>query len=194
MNFSIQSIANQALASGFLAAEMEFLINQAYDNCLSLTIEDYLALDQLMEAMLAGQVILAKQKHHINVMEGLVVNQVISHLSQLPLSQSKSLNIGDIAAYALNRLPPLYATSTVGQSFQQAYAQEHLEPVIAEQVEKALDRSLKQPNNSPERQPLQQQLGNQDSLLTQITTLLQHHAPSSMSSSTSSSIHCQLTQ
>ena len=61
---------------------------------------------------------------------------------------------GDIAAYALNRLPPLYATTEEGANFQRSKAKEELDELISKQVEEAIGRYLDRPEFYPERQVL----------------------------------------
>jgi GGDEF domain-containing protein len=85
------------------------------------------------------------------------------------------LDVGDIAAYALNRLPPLYATTEEGASYQRQHAKTELQELIAQQVSEAISRYLDRPNFFPERQVLGKNTGNE--VLRQVSTLLQAYAP-----------------
>jgi len=81
------------------------------------------------------------------------------------------LDVGDIAAYALNRLPPLYATTEEGAVYQRQRAKEQLEQLIAQQITEAITRNV----DREERQPIQKNTGNE--VLKQVSTLLQAYAP-----------------
>ncbi|NET48004.1 MAG: late competence development ComFB family protein, partial [Merismopedia sp. SIO2A8] len=85
-----------------------------------------------------------------------------------------TLDLGDIAAYALNRLPPLYATTEEGADYQRSRAKEELQDLIAEKVDEAIARNMKQPDFFPERQSIQK--GNHDEVLGQVSSLLQTYA------------------
>ncbi|MHC5720796.1 MAG: late competence development ComFB family protein, partial [Nostoc sp.] len=78
-------------------------------------------------------------------------------------------------AYALNRLPPLYATTEEGANFQRQTAQVELQELISQQVGAAINRYLDQPNFFPERQALGKNIGNE--IVRQISSLLQTYAP-----------------
>ncbi|MEB3829476.1 late competence development ComFB family protein [Phormidium sp. CCY1219] len=76
-----------------------------------------------------------------NAIEPLVVEEARRQIRQLPPRLLMSLNpqqlIAQVVAYALNRLPALYATSDRGWKFQQQQA-EKLQP----QIEKAVRQGL----------------------------------------------------
>ncbi|WP_224408869.1 late competence development ComFB family protein [Oscillatoria salina] len=67
---------------------------------------------------------------YTNAMEPLVTEAVEQLLQTLPLSVVESINQAEAIAYALNRLPPLYATTEEGWYWQQAQAKETLLPQI----------------------------------------------------------------
>ncbi|MGB7444653.1 MAG: late competence development ComFB family protein [Coleofasciculaceae cyanobacterium] len=54
-----------------------------------------------------------------NVMEWLVAREIEQQHLQLPPEVAISVNTTEVAAYALNRLPPLYASSEEGWRYQQ---------------------------------------------------------------------------
>jgi Late competence development protein ComFB len=85
------------------------------------------------------------------------------------------LDVGDIAAYALNRLPPLYATTEEGASYQRERAQKELQNLITQQVESAITQNLNRPEFFPERQAIAKPTG--DEVVKQVSTLLQSYAP-----------------
>jgi hypothetical protein len=96
-------------------------------------------------------------------------------VSEIEATSNKSLDVGDIAAYALNRLPPLYATTEEGASYQRQRAKEELQNLIHEQVECAVSRYLDRPEFFPERQAIGK-TGNDD-VIKQVSSLLQAYAP-----------------
>lgn len=66
-----------------------------------------------------------------NVIESLVAREVDRQLRHLSPSWVAHINAANVIAYALNRLPPLYATSTEGWERQRQYAEtELLEEVV----------------------------------------------------------------
>ena len=172
---TIQTIVKQALTNGYLTPTMEAEVGRICDNAADLAVEEYQALDQLMGALLSGQVVAVPRKQFINVMEELVLTEAITRVSQIESSGKITLDLGDIAAYALNRLPPLYATTEEGASYQRQRAQAELMDLINHQVDAAISRNLDRPEFFPERQALD---GNKEAdLVGQVSTLLQAYAP-----------------
>ncbi|MFW6264126.1 MAG: late competence development ComFB family protein, partial [Cyanobacteriota bacterium] len=90
-------------------------------------------------------------------------------------TSDRVIDVGDIAAYALNRLPPLYATTEEGATYQRQRATEELHDLITQQVTEAISRNLDRPDFFPERQALGKNSG-QD-VLKQVSSLLQSYAP-----------------
>jgi hypothetical protein len=110
-------------------------------------------------------------------MEELVLTEAISRVAEVQAISENNLDLGDIAAYALNRLPPLYATTEEGASHQRERAKEELQEIIRQQVSEAIARNLDRPDFFPERQVLGKS-SPRDELLSQVSTLLQAYAPS----------------
>jgi len=153
-------------------------VGRICDTASELSIEEYMALDRLMGALLTGEVVAVPRKQFINVMEELVLTEAIARVGEIEASSDRTLDLGDIAAYALNRLPPLYATTEEGAHFQRNRAQEQLKALIAQQVNEAIDHSLNRPDFFPERQALNKNgpvTGN--NILEQVTSLLRTYAP-----------------
>lgn len=73
-----------------------------------------------------------------NVMEPLVIQEFEHQFRQLPAKVAQYVNKAEVVAYALNRLPPLYATSERGWQQQQARADRELAPKIAAAVRQAI--------------------------------------------------------
>ncbi len=173
---SIDQIVEQALKDGYLTPSMEAEVGRICDMSSELSIEEYMALDRLMGALLTGEVIAVPRKQFINVMEELVISRSIARVAEIEASSTQSLDVGDIAAYALNRLPPLYATTEEGANYQRQKAREELQGLINEQVDAALSRYLDRPDFFPERQAIASP--NQDkSMLAQVSKLLEGYAP-----------------
>jgi hypothetical protein len=108
-------------------------------------------------------------------MEELVLTEAIERVAEIEATSESSLDVGDIAAYALNRLPPLYATTEEGANFQRQTAQAQLQDLISQQVSEAINRYLDRPHFFPERQALGKNTGNE--VVRQVSALLQTYAP-----------------
>lgn len=172
---SIEKIVEQALQDGYLTPAMEAEVGRICDTASELSIEEYMALDRLMGALLTGEVVAVPRKQFINVMEELVLTEAIARVAEIEATSDRTLDLGDIAAYALNRLPPLYATTEEGATYQRQRAKEDLQALIAQQVGEAIARNLDRPEFFPERQVIGKSSG--DEILTQVSSLLQAYAP-----------------
>jgi Late competence development protein ComFB len=145
---TIEKIVEQALQDGYLTPSMEAEVGRICNTASELSIEEYMALDRLMGALLTGEVVVLPRKQFINVMEELVLSDAIARVAEIeskPTNSDLNLDVGDIAAYALNRLPPLYATTEEGAHFQRARAKEQLHDLIAKEVNAAIARNLDRP-------------------------------------------------
>jgi len=170
---SIEKIVEQALQDGYLTPSMEAEVGRICNTASELSIEEYMALDRLMGALLTGEVVVLPRKQFINVMEELVLSDVIARVAEIEAAREVTLDVGDIAAYALNRLPPLYATTEEGAHFQRAKAKEQLQDLISAQVNEAIARNLDRPD-TPNPTALGKSSGNE--VLSQLTTWLQANA------------------
>lgn len=172
---SIEKIVEQALQDGYLTPVMESEVGRICDTASELSIEEYMALDRLMGALLTGEVVAVPRKQFINVMEELVLTEAVAQVAQIEAASDRVLDVGDIAAYALNRLPPLYATTEEGARYQRQRAREELFELITQQVKDAIARNLDRPNFGCERQAISKNSGND--ILKQVSSLLQVCAP-----------------
>lgn len=175
---SIDQIVEQALKDGYLTPSMEAEVGRICDMASELSIEEYMALDRLMGALLTGEVVAVPRKQFINVMEELVISRSIARVAEIEATSEQSLDVGDIAAYALNRLPPLYATTEEGAVYQRQKAQEELQTLINEQVDAAVTRYLDRPEFFPERQAITAPAKDGGNVLSQVSKLLGDYAPS----------------
>jgi Late competence development protein ComFB. len=73
-----------------------------------------------------------------NVLEDVVVAEAINQLRFSAEGVRDKINISEVAAYALNRLPPLYATTNRGWQQQCRRAEEEFKQQIQQAVEQAL--------------------------------------------------------
>ncbi len=172
---SIVKIVEQALQDGYLTPVMEAEVGRICNTASELSIEEYMSLDRLMGALLTGEVVVLPRKQFINVMEELVLSEAITRVAEIEATTDRTLDVGDIAAYALNRLPPLYATTEEGANFQRSRAKEQLQELIAKQVREAISQNIERPEFYPERQALGKS-SSQD-VLSQVSTLLEAYAP-----------------
>jgi len=172
---SIESIVEQALQDGYLTPAMEAEVGRICDSAFELSVEEYMALDRLMGALLTGEVVAVPRKQFINVMEELVLSEAVARVAEIEANTNKVLDLGDIAAYALNRLPPLYATTEQGASYQRDRALADLQHLIAQQVKEAIDRNIDRPEFFPDRSNFGSV--NKESVLSQLSNLLQAYAP-----------------
>lgn len=172
---SIEKIVEQALQDGYLTPVMETEVGRICDTASELSIEEYMALDRLMGALLTGEVVAVPRKQFINVMEELVLTEAIAQVAEIEAMSDRVLDVGDIAAYALNRLPPLYATTEEGAHYQRQRAKEELQNLITQQVRNGIARNLDRPNFGAERQAIGKSTGND--VLKQVSNLLQDYAP-----------------
>jgi Late competence development protein ComFB len=173
---SIVKIVEQALKDGYLTPVMEAEVGRICNTASELSIEEYMALDRLMGALLTGEVVVLPRKQFINVMEELVLSEAISRVAEIEATTNDTLDVGDIAAYALNRLPPLYATTEEGADYQRSRAKEQLQDLIAKQVEEAINQNIDKPDFFPEREPLAPKIS-PDDFLSNISSLLEAYAP-----------------
>lgn len=171
---SIEKIVEQALQDGYLTPAMEAEVGRICDTASELSIEEYMALDRLMSSLLTGEVVAVPRKQFINVMEELVLTEAISQVAEVESKSDRTLDLGDVAAYALNRLPPLYATTEEGANYQREKARAELADLISQQVAESVGRSFDQPDFFPERKGLQRT--EQSGLLSQVNKLLKDYA------------------
>lgn len=168
---SIEKIVEQALQDGYLTPSMEAEVGLICNTASELSIEEYMALDRLMGALLTGEVVVLPRKQFINVMEELVLSEAIARVAEIEATSDKTLDVGDIAAYALNRLPPLYATTEEGAQFQRSKAKDELQNLISQQVNEAVAQNI-------DRQPINPTpFGNSPDVSSQLSELLKFNAP-----------------
>ncbi len=184
---NIKEIVDQALLDGYLTPAMEAEVGRICDSAAELSVEEYMALDRLMGALLAAEVVTVPRKQFINVMEELVLTEAIRQVATVEMKQAEMkqaeaghseprLDVGDIAAYALNRLPALYATSEEGAKYQRERAKAEMKDTIRQQVKEGIERNIDRPDFFPERQAIIRSLPGKE-MVDQVSSLLQAYAP-----------------
>lgn len=73
-----------------------------------------------------------------NIMEIIVDEEIDRQTQHFPAETAQRLNRIELATYALNRLPPLYASSREGVDFQYERGKSELNSRVVSVVEKAL--------------------------------------------------------
>jgi hypothetical protein len=108
-----------------------------------------------------------------NYMEVLVREEVERQVEQLPAEWKAKANYAEIAAYALNRLPALYATTKRGRMIQQWKVEASIRQSVRDAVQKGIALSQKEPRRmgeaweDPEVKP-------SDTVLQELKILLQY--------------------
>ncbi|MEM7554462.1 MAG: late competence development ComFB family protein [Cyanobacteria bacterium P01_A01_bin.84] len=87
-------------------------------------------------------------RNYQNVMETVVIEEVEEQLQILPPNIKKHIKAYDITAYALNRLPPLYATGKRGWHRQYNRGKKDLHSEVKKVVKEALIAVQKDPIRS----------------------------------------------
>lgn len=174
---NIKDIVEQAFNNGYLTPSMEAEVGKICETATELSVEEYMALDRLMGALLTGDIVAMPRKHFINVMEELVLSEALTRIAQIEATSDSTLEVGDIAAYALNRLPPLYATTEEGANYQRERAKQELSELITEQVNEAIKRYLNRPDFYPERTVIQSTSSPSRGVVKQVSSLLESYAP-----------------
>lgn len=88
--------------------------------------------------MLTTQQASQQAKFHKNVMENLVYEEIDRQLKHYPKTLAGYINPVEVATYALNRLPALYASSLNGQSQQTQIARRKYKEQIVSAVRRAI--------------------------------------------------------
>jgi len=167
----ISKIIEDALNQGFLSHDAQGRLIRLIESAQGLGEGDYQALDHLRTAIEAGSVRVATRRVFRNMMEEMVSAEIEAQLAR---EGRDGLDRSDLLAFALNRLPPLYATTEVGAEYQRERARRELANLVTEQVSVAIHRARARPGYGPERRPLGESAG--EPLLRHIASLLNRFA------------------
>ncbi|MGB7414242.1 MAG: late competence development ComFB family protein [Thermosynechococcaceae cyanobacterium] len=80
-----------------------------------------------------------------NVMEALVTQEIKTQVNQNPAYRNQKINLTDVTTNALNRVPPLYASSQEGLYRQKQRAQKEFGPRLKAAVAQGLQVVTQQP-------------------------------------------------
>lgn len=80
----------------------------------------------------------AKTKSYRNIMETLVLKEVKRQLHKVPPNLAQYIDEIEVCTYALNRLPPLYASSAEGSHQQQVRGEQKFSEQIVTAVRQAI--------------------------------------------------------
>lgn len=78
----------------------------------------------------------------VNVLEEVLVRETYIQIDDLRFEIKSKVKVAEVVAYALNRLPPLFATSIKGWNYQYAYATNELHPQILQLVRQGIKTVL----------------------------------------------------
>jgi hypothetical protein len=147
---SIKLLVQEVIRTGWLRISQEVELLGALRGGARFSPAEFRLLLKLQEALRAGEVLIGERKKCVNVMEELVRDAVLAELLLRGLDEAALPDLGDIAAYALNRLPPAYATTQEGYAQQRARVLKTSSDRVRKIVEEAVDRVLSVPVSRPE--------------------------------------------
>lgn len=173
MAIALEQCVDEALRLGFLTPALEAGVNQVCEQATALSELQQLALRRLIGALRSGEVIVMPRQQLFNLMEELVFSEAIAQVSAFELREEVTLDLPAIVVHALNRLPPLYASSLEQAQAVRQLGLEQYQTLIAARVSEAISvgfglrSSVSSSRDNLERQPI----------LLQIAPLLQMLAP-----------------
>ncbi|MCA1903821.1 MAG: late competence development ComFB family protein [Cyanobacteria bacterium KgW148] len=94
-----------------------------------------------------------------NVIETLVFQEIKEQVEALKEGIRETISLNEVAAYALNRLPTLYATSRDGWHQQHERAEKELKPLIVQQVKRAIMAVRRDTLREPDPIPPEEMVG-----------------------------------
>lgn len=107
-----------------------------------------------------------------NVLENLVLSAADVLIQKVNPEWRSQVNLSEAAAYALNRLPPMYATSQRGWQLLRRKAKEELSREILLQVQSAITQVINRPKGEPQALPFQMFDADFDQALLQLKMIL----------------------
>ncbi|MBE0617580.1 MAG: late competence development ComFB family protein [Proteobacteria bacterium] len=147
---SVKLLVGEVLRTGWLKISQELALLQALRGGERFSGPELRLLLELQKALKAGEVLIGERKRCVNVMEELVRDAILGELRERGVAEGTLPDLGDIAAYVLNRMPPAYATTQEGYTEQRARILDTASRSLHEAVREAVDRVLQIPNSRPE--------------------------------------------
>lgn len=173
MAIALEQCVDEALRLGFLTPALEAGVNQVCEQATALSELQQIALKRLIGALRSGEVIVMPRQQLFNLMEELVFSEAIAQVSAFELREDVTLDLPAIVVHALNRLPPLYASSLEQAKEVRQLGLQQYQPLIAARVSEAISLGFGLRSSGPSRDTTQ----TRQSLLLQIGPLLQMLAP-----------------
>ena len=78
----------------------------------------------------------------VNVLEEILVRETYIQIEELRPEIQPKVKVAEVVAYAINRLPPLFATSMKGWQYQYQYTLNELQPQITQLVRQGIKAVL----------------------------------------------------
>lgn len=144
MGKAIERTIEQALKLGVLTPAAQREVELLCQEAKQLSVEQQMALERLMRGLLSGAIVAVPPQELRNILEELVLSEAIAQITALGNPAPAHIDLQSVAALALNRLPPLYASLAAPETELRAWASAHLEATIRHQVSEALGQQLRQ--------------------------------------------------
>ncbi len=170
---TIERIVEEAFRENLLARDMQAKLGRMLESSRKISTTEFEALTRLRGAILEGELRVETRRLFRNVTEELVWEALAASGAG---PEELMANEHDIVAYALNRLPPLYATTELGAAYQRNRARQDLGELVAQRVAEAIEHTRERPSRHPERAPVVEQP--QGELAGQVGALLHEYARS----------------
>jgi hypothetical protein len=119
-------------------------------------------------------VMMQSNSSYRNVMELLIEESVDQYLSKRPYRQVAHVNRAELIAYALNQLPPLYATSEKGLTHQLQRGRRDYGERIQQAIHRAMAAISRDPIRNVSPLPLPQQASRMQHILQNLRKLLRN--------------------
>ncbi len=148
MSHTLSDWLAEALDLGLLTPELQQEIDWLCSEVEQLRPTQRLALEQLASALESGELLLLDERRLINVMGDWVRGEVWRQLRSGDRQLDSLEQWPRIAALALQRLPPLYATSRTAARQLRERHHDQLQPRVAEAVWEAI-AAVRQSHNRP---------------------------------------------
>ncbi|MDX1977784.1 MAG: late competence development ComFB family protein [Pseudanabaenaceae cyanobacterium bins.68] len=109
----------------------------------------------------------------VNVLEGLVLEACDRQIQRLDPSYTRPISLEEVAAYALNRLPPLYATSEHGYRELRLRVKNELKADVIEKIREGIIKLTQSPMRKFLPPPFEKIDHQRDEAIAQLQTILQ---------------------
>jgi hypothetical protein len=149
----IRLVVEEVLRTGWMKLVHESALARFVGTEEKFSAAEFKALLHLQKALRTGEVMVGERKRCVNAMEQLVRDAIVDEMGRREIDETMAPDLGDVAAYALNRLPSLYATTRQGYQYHLEHLDQDLQSAIRERVRGALDKVIEVPVSRPDGQP-----------------------------------------